>query len=540
MYSKFKNLSISTKINLVVLLVFVMILIASISHMVHSERVLIENIVQQQNSDTADTYFDAINTMMLTGTMDKRDILRNKILERPGITDARILRGEAIKTLYGEGLPEGQARDELDNKALNGQIISQIDTIDGERILTVINPVRAMEDYRGTNCLSCHANAKTGDVVGAVRISYSLKQLDSNVNKNLLNSTLIHIALFGLGLALLMFTLRQVIGKPLKSLHHTIDNIDQNADLNQRVKIFSEQDDIGQVGTAFNNMLQKIHDSLSQVLSASQQLTSVATDLTSVSEETVNNVALQRNETDQAAAAMNEMTATTQEISNNATETASTSEQANKDAQTGAYVSTEALGSIDALLNQLKNAAQKITELDAESNKIGIVLDVITKIAEQTNLLALNAAIEAARAGEQGRGFAVVADEVRTLAARSQESATQIQKMVESLQAGARNAVSAMENARKQAEDSSEKVEQAAESLGMIAGEIADISERNAQIASAAEQQSSVMEESNQNLSNISDATHRTSSGAEQTASYSEKLLQLAQHLEQQVQKFKL
>ncbi|MCW9023683.1 MAG: methyl-accepting chemotaxis protein [Gammaproteobacteria bacterium] len=535
-----KNLPIAAKINLSIFLIFIAVLIASVLHTFSSERELIENIAREQSKNTADTYFDALNTMMLTGTMAQRNLLNSKMKEHPGITDVRVIRGHAVTALYGEGLPEEQIKDKLDERALAGEPISEINIINGERILTVVNPVHVSNNFRGTDCMTCHANAKLNDVVGAVRISYSLKELDAAVQQNLFESIIMHVVLFGLGLLLMAFILRNSVCKPLHALRRSIEIVDQDADLNQQVEIYPGSGEIAQVGTAFNHMLKKIHGSLNQVLNASQQLTSLASDLTAISEETVSNVTAQQGETDQAATAINEIMATTQEIAHNANETATTSQEANLNARKGALTSTEAIGSIDLLVNELHEAAEKIQALDSETENIGMILDVITKISEQTNLLALNAAIEAARAGEQGRGFAVVADEVRTLAARSQESASQIQGMVESLQAGARNAVEAMNVATKQAEDSSEKVEESAESLAMIAGEIAEISERNTQIATAAEQQSSVMEESNQNLVNITESTHRTAAVAEQTAEYSEQLLQLAQQLETQVGHFKI
>ena len=255
-----KKLSIPAKINITILIVFAIILATSVIHMVHTERALIENIIQQQNKDTADTYFDALNTMMLTGTMSQRQLLSTKIMEHPGVTEARMIRGSAISAIYGEGLPEEQIKDELDERALAGEQISQIRTIDGERILTVINPIPVTEDFRGTNCMTCHANAKVNDIVGAVRISYSLAELDAAVNQNLLESSVMHIIVFTLGMLLMVYMLRKTVCQPLGELRKTIEIVDQQADLQQQVIIFNSDDEIGQVGTAFNNMMKKFSD----------------------------------------------------------------------------------------------------------------------------------------------------------------------------------------------------------------------------------------------------------------------------------------
>ncbi len=540
MKNKPKNLSISSKINITLLFVFTTILVAIILHMIHNERAMVEEAIEQQSRNTADTYFDAINTMMITGSMDRRELLRNKLLDRPDITDARILRGDAVVKLFGPGHSNEHARDQLDKRSLQGEATVQIDNTDNGRILTVINPLRASENYRGTNCLSCHVNVKSGDILGAVRISYSLKKLDAEVNQNLLGSALIQVVLFTLGLLLMFYILRRVINKPLDNLRHTIELIDQQADLQQRVQIHAEGDEIGKVARAFNNMLEKFQHSLQQVNNATQHITSIADNIAEVAEETEQSTRTQCNETAQAATAINEATASTEEIARNASETAQSSQAATDGARSGALISTNALGSIDMLLHEMTHSAETISNLESESEHIGVVLDVITKIAEQTNLLALNAAIEAARAGEQGRGFAVVADEVRSLASRSRESAAQIQEMVESLQTHARQAVTAMETASKQAETCSEQVEEAAESLAMISGNISDISDRNIQVAAAAEEQRAVMEESNRNLVSINQLAEKTATGAGRTTEVGEKLLQQSRRLQELVAQFKI
>ena len=201
---------------------------------------------------------------------------------------------------------------------------------------------------------------------------------------------------------------------------------------------------------------------------------------------------------------------------------------ADGEAKSGALVATEAIGGIESLVAEVDSAAKVIRNLEQESENIGSVLDVIRGIAEQTNLLALNAAIEAARAGEQGRGFAVVADEVRTLASRTQQSTQEIQDMILRLQSGAGNAVKVMEGAQKKAQESSDLVEKAAESLGMIAGSISAINDMNTMIASAAEEQSAVAGEMQSNMNNIREVADRSAEGAQQTAQASEELARLA------------
>jgi len=297
---------------------------------------------------------------------------------------------------------------------------------------------------------------------------------------------------------------------------------------------------IGEIITSFNRMAENLRKMIGEISGATTQLASAAEEMSAVTDEASKGVQQQQAEIEHVATAMNEMTATVQEVAQNAASAAQSAQAADSDARAGALVSTEALAGIECLVSEVEKAAGVIHRLEQESENIGMVLDVIRGIAEQTNLLALNAAIEAARAGEQGRGFAVVADEVRTLASRTQQSTQEIQEMIERLQAGAVDAVKVMEEAQNMATTSSEQVEKAAESLGEIAGAIATINDMNTQIASAAEEQSAVAAEINANVANIRDVSDQTAAGAQQTASASEELARLSAQLQGLMAQFRM
>ncbi|MGD8593954.1 MAG: methyl-accepting chemotaxis protein, partial [Gammaproteobacteria bacterium] len=232
--------------------------------------------------------------------------------------------------------------------------------------------------------------------------------------------------------------------------------------------------------------------------------------------------------------------ATVQEVARNATEAANAASHSDEEAQKGQAVVDRTINAIDALASEVDRAANVIHRLEQDSDQIGTVLDVIKGIAEQTNLLALNAAIEAARAGEQGRGFAVVADEVRTLASRTQQSTAEIQQMIERLQAGAQEAVSVMDDSRSRAADSVSSAQSAGQSLQSITGSVASITDMNTQIAAAADEQSAVAEEVNKNIVNINHAAERAADGAKQTSAASNALAGLAQDLQALVGQFKV
>ncbi|NOX09563.1 MAG: methyl-accepting chemotaxis protein [Gammaproteobacteria bacterium] len=310
-------------------------------------------------------------------------------------------------------------------------------------------------------------------------------------------------------------------------------------DINQHCDLKSD-DLIGEIADGFNHMADNLRNIVGEISGATSQLASAAEEMSAITDEAGNSVAHQQSEIEHVATSMNEMMSTVHEVAKHATEAAASAQQADAAASSGALVAVNAMGGIDALANQVEEAAQVIHKLEQESESIGMVLDVIRGIAEQTNLLALNAAIEAARAGEQGRGFAVVADEVRTLASRTQASTEEIQKMIQRLQIGAGNAVQVMDAARTSAKDGMEQVEQAAEALGEIAGEVAAITDMNTQIASAAEEQSAVTEEINQNVANIKEVADQTSAGAQQTASASAELARLSAQLQSLMGQFKM
>lgn len=536
--SEQRQMSVQTKINIALLSVFFVVMAASLVFSVSNEKKLVLEVVEQQTKDTADSYFDSINTMLLTGTMAQRNVLRDKILARPGITDARIIRADLITSVFGPGYDHQAPADELDRRALAGEEIIEVSDDGRGRVLTVINPIHASKDYRGTDCLGCHQVAPDS-VVGAVRISYSLDALDNQVEHNMWMAVTIQLLLLLAGLAVMIFIVRRTVIKRIHAMRHTMEAIAKDDDLSYSVVVES-RDEVGAMGDAFNRMITKFKQSLHAVADVTQQLHDVSDQVSHVADTTLQAVVEQRTETDMVASAMNEMSATVQEVARHATQTAAASQGADEESRQGVLVAQQAIEGIHELIAEIESAAQVVQQVETDTANISAVLDVIKGIAEQTNLLALNAAIEAARAGEQGRGFAVVADEVRTLASRTQKSTEEIQNMIERLQHGVKNAVGAMEGAQQRATKGSDCVEKASQSLHVIAAEVATINDMNTQIATAAEEQSAVAEEINRNITTISSIADNTSTGATQTARSSEELVRLAAELRRLVNQFKL
>ena len=284
---------------------------------------------------------------------------------------------------------------------------------------------------------------------------------------------------------------------------------------------------------AYNKMIAGINQVFVQAKTQSDDLSRATDQFSAIIEQTKIGTESQETQTLSAASAMNQMSATIQEVAQSAQTAADSASRADDEAKIGKEVVANTIEVINTLANEVDKAAEVISLLETESEGIGVVLDVIKGIAEQTNLLALNAAIEAARAGEQGRGFAVVADEVRILAQRTQESTQEIRKMIERLQSGAGDAVKVMMQGKKQAQVSVDQASKAGDSLAAITAVVAEISSMNNQIALAAKEQSSVANDINMNISNIAQVSDETSKGAQQATNSTEELTMMAMNMQQ-------
>ena len=327
------------------------------------------------------------------------------------------------------------------------------------------------------------------------------------------------------------------VNESVQRMHNATQQL-AGGELTARVNLTS-RDEMNDIAHSFNQMAEGFSDTVQGIMASSAQLAAASEEMSAVTLQTSQGIQNQQSQTDQLATAMNEMAATVQEVARHAVEAAGAASKANDESANGRQVVNDAVNTIDALSEAISRAAEAIQRVETDSDRIGSVLDVIRGIADQTNLLALNAAIEAARAGEQGRGFAVVADEVRTLAGRTQSSTQEIQQMIESLQTGSKEAVQLMEQSREQAQSGVEQTAKAGDALTAIADEVVRINDMNTQIASAAEEQGAVAEEINRNVVTINQVGDESAQGAEQTARASEDLAKLATDLQQMVAQFK-
>ncbi|WP_279501274.1 methyl-accepting chemotaxis protein [Aeromonas veronii] len=308
-----------------------------------------------------------------------------------------------------------------------------------------------------------------------------------------------------------------------------------SGDLTSRIDMQQfNNDELGTLAKGFGEMQTNLRTLVSEVSGSVVQLSSAAEEISSVASQSANNMNAQQHELNQLATAMNEMQATVQEVSRN------TSDAASETAEIGAQTVNDSILRIERVAGAIESTAVVIRQLGDDSRNIGMVLEVIRGIAEQTNLLALNAAIEAARAGEQGRGFAVVADEVRTLAKRTQDSTSQINTIIAELQQRAEQAGSTMQQSQELMNTTVATAREAGESISQISGSVSSISHMNIQIATATEEQGAVSEELNRNVVNISHASEEVAAGATQMAQACNELNHLATQLQDMVRRFRV
>ncbi|PXX76460.1 methyl-accepting chemotaxis protein [Pseudomonas sp. LAMO17WK12:I10] len=341
--------------------------------------------------------------------------------------------------------------------------------------------------------------------------------------------------LFGLVAA---WSITRQIVIPLRQTLKVVERV-ASGDLSENLQV-ERRDELGQLQRAMQRMTLSLRELIGGISDGVTQIASAAEQLSAVTEQTSAGVNSQKVETDQVATAMNEMAATVQEVARNAEEASEAAVAADQQAREGDKVVGEAIAQIERLAAEVGNSTAAMGHLKQESDKIGSVLDVIKSVAQQTNLLALNAAIEAARAGEAGRGFAVVADEVRSLAQRTQKSTEEIEELIVGLQNGTQEVANIMDNSRSLTDSSVELTRRAGGSLENITRTVSAIQAMNQQIAAAAEQQSAVAEEINRSVLNVRDVSEQTSAASEETAASSVELARLGTHLQTLVGRFRV
>lgn len=388
-----------------------------------------------------------------------------------------------------------------------------------------------------SNALSKQLDHLSDDLLA--QLALSRQELQTITDRGSFLSIAFSLLVLVIGVSGYLIMYRRIL-PPLDRLKSSLSElVSGDGDLTRRLPI-KNTDELGTIVAQFNAFIHLLHDLVRRVAESSQPLNQTSHDMEAASEKAKDGALRQEQETHKVASAITEMTAAVSEVARNAAVTMEETKIANKKAHDGRAVVEIAMDSINELAKEVSGSAEVIGRLETYSNDIDKILVTIKGIAEQTNLLALNAAIEAARAGEQGRGFAVVADEVRSLASRTHESTTEIQQMVEHLQKTAREAVAVMTRSQEKAKQGVDRASQAGDALAEITQSVTTIADMSAQIATSSEEQSAVAEEVHRNIIAINDIASVSVKSASESADSAKSLAALSEELSNVVKQFRV
>jgi methyl-accepting chemotaxis protein len=537
------NLSIRTNLNLLIasaillMLVLVTIILSDFHEMLMEDRKLKTRDVVEVAHSVIKNYHDQV----------QRGEMSEEAAKSAAIKAIAAMRYEGSEYFWINDMQPRMIMHPI-NAALNGRDLSSMSDPNGKRLfMAFVDEVRrhggGFVDYYWPKPGQKEPVAKLSYVQGfqpwgwIVGSGIYIDDVDAIFRKELMISFGIMfvaiLILMGLGISI-----QRSIARPIEQLSRTMTQVEAG-DLTRRIATSGNQNEMAILERGFNTMLERLASFIGDMGEIARQLDKTAQEIEGSASNNAEATRNQRSQTEQAATAMNEMSATVQEVARSTADAARAAQEADREATQGRQVVQKTMDVIDGLAREVVGAADIIVRVREKSQSIGGVLDVIRSIAEQTNLLALNAAIEAARAGEQGRGFAVVADEVRTLAQRTQTSIHEIEVMIEGLQSESSTAVNVMEQGRRVAEQSVQEASSAGTALAAITRAIASINDMNAQIASATEQQSAVAHEIDRNIVNIAAVAETTASQADANARRSRELAQLGHRLKQQVSQYR-